>query len=187
MTRIQNLAEEMMIGTMTETEIENLAEIQETKEELVETEMTTEITEETMTETTIEDLAEIREMIEELVETEMTTETAEEVTTEMIEIEEGMILPETEETSTTADIGKEIMTLIGTELKGSAQSYFKTLGESFTAGVKKLAPAINEGLNNLKESIPEIKGTVDAVSSIPTIAKILNTKEEEKKDEGGNK
>ena len=157
MTRIQNLAEEMMIGTMTETEIENLAEIQE--------------------------------MIEELVETETTTEIAEEVTTEieMIEIEEGMILPETEETSTTADIGKEIMTLIGTELKGSAQNYFKTLGESFTAGIKKLAPAINEGLNNLKESIPEIKGTVDAVSSIPTIAKILNTKEEEKKDEGGNK
>ena len=139
--------------------------------------------------TEIEDLAEIQEMKEETVETEATTEITEEtmIETEMIETEEGMILPETEETSTTADIGKEIMTLIGTELKVSAQSYFKTLGESFTAGVKKLAPAINEGLNNLKESIPEIKGTVDAVSSIPTIAKILNTKEEEKKDEGGNK
>jgi archaellum component FlaC len=117
------------------------------------------------------------------IETKEVTETVEigitiETITEAKEEEkEGMKLPETEETNTIAEVGKQVITLIGTELKDSAQSFFRTLGGSFTEGVKKLAPSINESLENLKETIPEIKGTVDAVSSMPAIAKLLQTKE----------
>ena len=123
--------------------------------------------------------------VAEIVEIETTTETAEiEILIEAKEEEkEGMKLPETEETNTIAEVGKQVMTLIGTELKDSAQSFFRTLGGSLTEGVRKLAPSINESLENLKESIPEIKGTVDTVSSMPAIARLLQTKEEDKNKE----
>jgi hypothetical protein len=54
---------------------------------------------------------------------------------------------------------------------------------------KRLSPSINSGLDNLKESIPELKDTVDAVISIPFVSQFLRTqnknkeeKQEEKKD-----
>ena len=164
----------------------------ETKEEL-ETETTIEMEEMRETETAeIDTTTGIRIEMKEVAEIETTTETAEiGITIETVEIlieakeeeKEGMKLPETEGTNTIAEEGKQVMTLIGTELKDSAQSFFRTLGGSLTEGVRKLAPSINESLENLKESIPEIKGTVDAVSSMPAIARLLQTKEEDKNKE----
>ena len=133
----------------------------------------------------IETKTEIRIEMKEVAEAE-TVEmgiTIETITEAKEEEKEGMKLPETEETNTIAEVGKQVMTLIGTELKDSAQSFFRTLGGSLTEGVRKLSPSINESLENLKESIPEIKGTVDAVSSMPAIARLLQTKEEDKNKE----
>lgn len=55
---------------------------------------------------------------------------------------------------------------------------------------KRLSPSINNGLSNLQESIPEVKGAVDAIKEIPVIAKFLrintNKNQEENKDESIN-
>ena len=172
MTRIQADLVEMNLTETETAEIGITTEIEEMKE----TE-TAEI--ETGTTTGIK--IETKEVTE-------TVETGTGITIETIteakeEEKEGMKLPETEETNTIAEVGKQVITLIGTELKDSAQSFFRTLGGSLTEGVRKLAPSINESLENLKESIPEIKGTVDAVSSMPAIARLLQTKEEDKNKE----
>ena len=180
MTRIQvDLVETNMVETKEELETETTIEMEEMKE--IGT-----------AETEIDTTTGIRIEMKEVAEIETTTETAEiGITIETVEIlieakeeeKEGMKLPETEETNTIAEAGKQVITLIGTELKDSAQSFFRTLGGSLTEGVRKLAPSINESLENLKESIPEIKGTVDAVSSMPAIAKLLQTKEKDKNKE----
>ena len=164
----------------------DLVEMNLTETETAEIGITTEIEEMKETETAeIETMTGIRIEMKEVAETE-TVEigiTIETITEAKEEEKEGMKLPETEETNTIAEVGKQVMTLIGTELKDSAQSFFRTLGGSLTEGVRKLAPSINESLENLKESIPEIKGTVDAVSSMPAIARLLQTKEEDKNKE----
>ena len=164
----------------------DLVEMNLTETETAEIGITTEIEEMKETETAeIETMTGIRIEMKEVAETE-TVEigiTIETITEAKEEEKEGMKLPETEETNTIAEVGKQVITLIGTELKDSAQSFFRTLGGSLTEGVRKLAPSINESLENLKESIPEIKGTVDAVSSMPAIARLLQTKEEDKNKE----
>ena len=164
----------------------DLVEMNLTETETAEIGITTEIEEMKETETAeIETMTGIRIEMKEVAETE-TVEigiTIETITEAKEEEKEGMKLPETEETNTIAEVGKQVITLIGTELKDSAQSFFRTLGGSLTEGVRKLSPSINESLENLKESIPEIKGTVDTVSSMPAIARLLQTKEEDKNKE----
>ena len=46
---------------------------------------------------------------------------------------------------------------------------------------KIVSPAINEGLDNLKESIPELKHSVDTITSIPVISKFLRKQKHNKK------
>ena len=138
----------------------------------------------------LEELTEIEiEMIEEAVETEIEMI---EVMTETKEEEMMIELPVETEGITTILEG---MTETTTEVFKTLQLHcMKGLEKSSTAITdnlsKRLSPSINNGLSNLQESIPEVKGAVDAIKEIPVIAKFLrintNKNQEENKDESIN-
>ena len=142
-------------------------------------------------------------MIEEAVETEITTEMTEveveEITTEMIEVEveettiEMVELPEKETEGTSTTLGETMTGILKEQGKTMLQTCLQDFTKSSMVQVdnlsKRLSPSINSGLDNLKESIPELKDTVDAVISIPFVSQFLRTqnknkeeKQEEKKD-----
>ena len=154
------------IAEMTEAEtmIDVLEEIEETTTDTAEIEETTEVE---ITKLTVEEemktdvLTEIEEMTDTTIETEETTET-------------GIMPAETEETTTILEGTTGIATEVGKTLLHHCYKGFKESSMVIIDNASKIvSPAINEGLDNLKESIPELKHSVDTITSIPVISKFL--------------
>ena len=132
-------------------------------------------------------------MIEEVVETEITTETTEVEVAEIGTMIEMVELPEKETEGTSTTLGETMTGILKEQGKTMLQTCLQDFTKSSMVQVdnlsKRLSPSINSGLDNLKESIPELKDTVDAVISIPFVSQFLRTqnknkeeKQEEKKD-----
>ena len=131
----------------------------------------------------------IAEMTE--VETEETTIEVEigitietEETTGMIEVETetGIMPAETEEITTILEGMTGISTEVGKTLLHHCYKGFKESSMVIIDNASKIvSPAINEGLDNLKESIPELKHSVDTITSIPVISKFLRKQKHNKK------
>ena len=129
-----------------------------------------------MVEEEIEMIGMIEEIAEEMIET----------LEEMTEMTEMVELPEKEIEETTTTLG-EMMTGIAKEAgKTMLQTYLQDFTKSSMVRVdnisKRVGPAINSGLDNLKESIPELLDTVNAVQGIPIITQLLRRQKQNQEE-----
>ena len=169
-----------------ETVIDVLEEIEETTTDTAEIEteemmidVLEEMTEVEITKLTVEEemktdvLTEIEEMTDTTIETEETID---------IMTETGIMPAETEQTTTILEGMKGISTDVGKTLLHHCYKGFKESSMVIIDNASKIvSPAINEGLDNLKESIPELKHSVDTITSIPVISKFLRKQKYNKK------